>query len=168
MAQEPPFNRGGTTTEMNPVTPFHSYLHGAKSTFLSTVTTIVTFPLYKTVFRQQLHNKTVNEAVNQLTREGLRKLYRGVTPPLLVRTLQGMLLFGVQDTLYRHSSHLAAGYLPTQLLQTAAGAGTGVLEALVFTPFERVQNVLQNGRNNQLTRWSILVRLRSEPLGHSF
>ncbi|XP_041931131.1 solute carrier family 25 member 53-like [Alosa sapidissima] len=164
-------NDGDAATDTYPVTSFHSYLHGGTASLVSTtLTTIATFPLYKIVFRQQLHNTLVREAVAQLYGEGLRKLYRGVAPPLLVRTLQGTLSFGIQDTLHRRSSNLVPEHLPRPLLQAAAGVGTGVVEALVFTPFERVQNVLQNGRNDRRlpTQWSVLVRLSSEPLALGF
>ena len=167
MGQDLTVNTGDAATETNPAARFGSYLHGGTSGLL---TTFATFPLYKTVFRQQLHSTLVREAVAQLYGEGFRKLYRGVAPPLLVRTLQGTLLFGVQDTLHHRCSHLAAGRLPRSLLQEAAGVGAGVVEALVFTPFERVQNVLQNGRNehHSPTQWSVLVRLSAEPLARGF
>lgn len=168
MEEHPIVNKGGAATETNTAPCFRSYLLGGTSTLLSSLTTIATFPLYKTVFRQQLHNTTVREAGAQLYNEGLWKLYRGVAPPLLVRTLQGTLIFGIQDTLYCHSSRLVEGHLPTQVLQTVAGVGTGVVEALVFAPFERVQNVLQNSRNNHLTLRRVLVCLSSEPLSHGF
>ncbi|XP_062380225.1 solute carrier family 25 member 53-like [Sardina pilchardus] len=106
----------------------------------------------------------------QLYGEGLRKLYRGVAPPLLIRTLQGTLLFSVQGELYRYSSSVVPEHFPRPLLQATAGAGTGVAEALVFTPFERVQNVLQNSRNDHRlqTQRSVVEQLYSEPLALGF
>ncbi|XP_076149062.1 solute carrier family 25 member 53-like [Alosa pseudoharengus] len=164
-------NDGDPATNTYPVTSFHSYLHGGTASLVSTtLTTFAIFPLYKIVFRQQLHNTLVREAVAQLYGEGLRKLYRGIVPPLVVRAIQGTLLFGIQDTLQHHSSHLAAEHLPRPMLQATGGVGTGVVNALLFTPFERVQNVLQNGRNDHHlpTQWSVLVRLSSEPLALGF
>uniref|UniRef100_A0A8C9RMW0 Solute carrier family 25 member 53 n=1 Tax=Scleropages formosus TaxID=113540 RepID=A0A8C9RMW0_SCLFO len=147
-----------------------SYLHGGTSSLLSTLTTLITFPVYKTVFRQQLHSTLVREAVGQLYREGPRKLYRGVVPPLLVKTLHGTLLFGLQDTLVHQLSSVGACLLPPFLLPALAGLGTGVAEALVFTPFERVQNVLQNSGNDRSlpTLRSVLSRLRSKTLAAGF
>ncbi|KAJ8254906.1 hypothetical protein GJAV_G00198700, partial [Gymnothorax javanicus] len=148
-----------------------SYLHGGTSSLLSTVTTLVTFPVYKTVFRQQLHSTLLRETLAQLHREGPRKLYRGVAPPLLARTLHGTLLFGLQDTLlHQLSSSRAGDSAPLVSLQVLAGVGTGVVEALVFTPFERVQNVLQNGGNDRRlpTLRSVLLRLRGESLAAGF
>nr|XP_023672139.1 solute carrier family 25 member 53 isoform X2 [Paramormyrops kingsleyae] len=147
---------------------FHSYMHGGTSSLLSTVTTLVTFPVYKTVFRQQIHSTLVREAIAQLYREGPWKLYRGVVPPLLVKTLQGTLLFGLQDTFMHQLSDVH--FIPPLLLPAFAGLGVGMVEALVFTPFERVQNVMQNSSNdcNLPTLRSVLSRFRSESLSSGF
>ncbi|KAJ3587772.1 hypothetical protein NHX12_011369 [Muraenolepis orangiensis] len=152
-------------TQARPASRFHSYLHGGTSSLLSTLPTLAVFPVYKTVFRQQLHNTSVCQAVAQLKNEGALKLYRGVTPPLLMRTLNGTLLFGLQDTLLRQlSSSSSVNVVPRSALPAIAGLAAGLAEALIFTPFERVQNVLQNGHNdrNLPTLRSVLVRLSSE------
>ncbi|KAM3867089.1 LOW QUALITY PROTEIN: solute carrier family 25 member 53-like [Diretmus argenteus] len=148
------------------VATFHSYLHGGTSSLLSTLPTLIVFPIYKTVFRQQLHNTLVRQAVVQLYKEGPVKLYRGVAPPLLMRTLNGSLLFGLQDTLLHQLSSSSPNIIPISALPALAGLGAGVVEALVFTPFERVQNVLQNGQNDRRlpTLRSVLVRLRADRL----
>ncbi|XP_064184355.1 solute carrier family 25 member 53-like [Anguilla rostrata] len=147
-----------------------SYLHGGTSSLLSTLTTLVTFPVYKTVFRQQLHNTLLRETLAQLYREGPRKLYRGVVPPLLAKTLHGTLLFGLHDTFLHQLLAQGGGSVPLVALQVLAGVGTGVAEALVFTPFERVQNVLQNGGNDHSlpTLRSVLLRLRGESAAAGF
>ncbi len=140
---------------------FHSFLHGGTSSLL---TTVITFPLYKTVFRQQLHSTAVREAVAQLLSEGPGKLYRGVLPPLLMRSLNGTLLFGLQDTLLQRLR--LWGCVPGTVLPALAGLGAGVLEAVLFTPFERVQNVLQNSGNDSSlpSLRSVLRKLASRPL----
>lgn len=142
---------------------FYSYMHGGTSSLISTLTTVVTFPVYKTVFRQQLHSSMVREAVAQLYKEGPKKLFRGVAPPLVMRTLNGTLLFGLQDTLLLRLTW-AKRAVPGAALPALAGLGAGVVEALIFTPFERVQNVLQNSSNDRSlpTLRHILVRLRRE------
>ncbi|XP_052010407.1 solute carrier family 25 member 53-like isoform X2 [Xyrauchen texanus] len=149
---------------------FQSYLHGGTSSLISTMTTIVTFPLYKTVFRQQLHSTLVRQAVAQLLKEGPLKLYRGVAPPLLKSSLNGTLLFGLQDTFLQKLSLRLEHPLPGSVLPAMAGLGAGVVEALVFTPFERVQNVLQNSKNNSSlpTMKSILLKLISRPLASGY
>nr|XP_020470321.1 solute carrier family 25 member 53 isoform X2 [Monopterus albus] len=145
----------------DPGVRFQSYLHGGTSSLLSTLPTLIVFPIYKTVFRQQIHNTPVRLAVGQLYKEGPLKLYRGVAPPLLMRTLNGTLLFGLQDTLLYQLSPSSQNVIPMSAL---AGFGAGVVEAVVFTPFERVQNVLQNGQNDHHlpTLKSILVRLKTQ------
>ncbi|XP_061784111.1 solute carrier family 25 member 53-like [Nerophis lumbriciformis] len=144
---------------------FHSYLHGGTSSLLST---LIVFPVYKTVFRQQIHNIQVHRAVEQLHREGLLKLYRGVAPPLLMRTLNGTLLFGLQDTFLRLLS--GPSVIPHSFLPAVAGLGVGLVEAVVFTPFERVQNVLQSGHNDRRlpTLKSVLVKLKAQRVSSGY
>uniref|UniRef100_A0A3B3D8I9 Solute carrier family 25 member 53 n=1 Tax=Oryzias melastigma TaxID=30732 RepID=A0A3B3D8I9_ORYME len=145
---------------------FQTYLIGGTSSLLSTLPTIVVFPIYKTIFRQQIHNSPVQQAVGQLRKEGLVKLYRGVAPPLVMRTLNGTLLFGFQDTLLRQLSLRSRDALPAAALPALAGFGAGLVEAVVFTPFERVQNVLQNSLNDRHlpTLRSVLLQLRAQRL----
>ncbi|XP_074503727.1 solute carrier family 25 member 53-like [Sebastes fasciatus] len=140
------------------------FLHGGISSLLSTLPTLIVFPVYKTIFRQQIHNSPVHQAVGQLYKEGPMKLYRGVAPPLLMRTLNGTLLFGLQGTLLKQLSLSSQNVIPASALPALAGFGAGVVEAVVFTPFERVQNVLQNGQNDRHlpTLKSVLVRLRAQ------
>nr|XP_028575771.1 solute carrier family 25 member 53 [Podarcis muralis] len=132
---------------------------GAASSF---ATTLVTFPVYKTIFRQQLHALSITEAIGQLRQEGLAGFARGIAPPLLARTLQGALMYGTHDNLLRAFSDRSPG--PYSLRDRAfAGLLSGFLEALAFGPFERVQNVLQDGRTVRRfpTTWSILEEFNS-------
>lgn len=147
-----------------------SYLHGGTSSLISTLTTVVTFPLYKTVFRQQLHSTLVRETVAQLFKEGPRKLYRGVAPPLVMKCLNGTVLFGLQDTFLQKLSVWAESPLPAHVLPAMAGLGAGVVEAVLFTPFERVQNVLQNNKNDSRlpTVRSVLLKLSLRPIASGY
>lgn len=156
--------------QSSPMSHFQSYLHGGTSSLLSALPTLVVFPVYKTVFRQQIHNSSVHQAVGQLCKEGPMKLYRGVAPPLLMRTLNGSLLFGLQDTLLRQLSKSTHHVIPVSALPALAGCGAGVVEAVVLTPFERVQNVLQNGQNDSRlpTLRSVLVRLKAQRLASGY
>lgn len=140
---------------------FRSYLNGATSSFLST---LIAFPVYKTVFRQQIHNTLVHQAMRQLRKEGPAKLYRGVAPALLMKTLSGAQFFGLQDNILCQLSLSSHSVITTSALPALAGCGAGMLEAVVFTPFERVQNVLQNSKNDSHlpTLKSVLVRLKAE------
>lgn len=147
---------------------FRSYLHGGMSSLLTTLPTLIVFPIYKTVFRQQIHNSSIRQALAQLKKEGLPKLYRGVVPPLLQRTLTGTVLFGVQGTLHHQLS--LQNVFPSSALPALAGLGTGVIEALVLTPFERIQNLLQNSHNDQKLpkNKSVLVELRKQRLASGY
>ncbi|KAM9126631.1 solute carrier family 25 member 53 [Pangshura tecta] len=120
-----------------------SFNVGAISSFLST---LMTFPIYKTIFRQQIHAFSIREAIQQLRQEGMRRFYRGLFPPLLSKTLQGTLLFGTHDSLLLLTSNPSE---PCTLRERwTAGFLSGSVEALVLNPFERVQNVLQDGRKD--------------------
>ncbi|XP_034037977.1 solute carrier family 25 member 53-like isoform X2 [Thalassophryne amazonica] len=140
---------------------FHSYLHGGTTSLLST---IIVFPVYKTIFRQQINSMPVQQTVRELLKEGPVKLFRGMAPPLLMKTLNGTLLFGLQDTLQQHLSRSSPHVTGTAALPAVAGFGAGIVEAVVFTPFERVQNVLQNSQNDRHlpTLKSILVWLKAQ------
>ncbi|XP_058052959.1 solute carrier family 25 member 53 isoform X2 [Ahaetulla prasina] len=141
-----------------------SYFVGAASNYLST---LATFPIYKTIFRQQLHAFSSIEAVCQLYHEGFPQIYRGVFPPLMYKTLQGMLMFGTYDNVYDFLLAQPLGSWPRRAI---AGFFSGCLEALVFCPFERVQNVLQDGRKVQRfpTTGHILTTFHSYPLSKRF
>ncbi|XP_012582496.1 PREDICTED: solute carrier family 25 member 53 [Condylura cristata] len=117
-----------------------AYALGAVSNFMST---FLTFPIYKVVFRQQIHAVAVSEAVRQLCREGPQYFFRGIYPPLLSKTLQGTLLFGIYDNLLCFFSPVGPHSLRHRC---TAGLMSGVAEAVILSPFERVQNVLQDGR----------------------
>ncbi|XP_067405867.1 solute carrier family 25 member 53 [Emydura macquarii macquarii] len=133
-----------------------SYNVGAISTFFST---LATFPIYKTIFRQQLHAFSIQEAIHQLRHEGIRRFYRGLFPPLLSKTLQGTLLFGTHDSLLcLLTSNPSKPYTLGE--RWTAGFLSGSVEALVLTPFERVQNVLQDGRKD--TRFPNTRRILQE------
>ncbi|XP_056369269.1 mitochondrial nicotinamide adenine dinucleotide transporter SLC25A51 [Oenanthe melanoleuca] len=106
---------------------------------------LVTFPIQKVLFRQQLYGLRTAEAVRQLRRDGLRTLYRGILPPLMQKTATLALMFGLyEDFSALLLSHARA---PELLTRSAAAALTGTTEA-VLTPFERVQTLLQDHRHH--------------------
>lgn len=122
------------------------YLHGGTS---GALTMLMVFPVYKTINRQQINNSTIRQAVVQLKTEGLLKLYRGAMPPFLQRTLNSTVLFGVHGTFLQKLTLSWGTAFPSHTLSAVAGLATGVVEALFFTPFERVQNLLQNSQNDK-------------------
>ncbi|CAB1458816.1 unnamed protein product [Pleuronectes platessa] len=83
-----------------------------------------------------------------------------------MQTLKGTLLFGLQEAILHQLPLSSQSVISTSALPALAGFGAGLVEAVVFTPFERVQNVLQDGRNYRdlPTLKSVLVRLRGQTL----
>ena len=94
------------------------------------------------MFRQQLHAIGVASAIRQLRKEGLCSLYRGLMPPLLQKTTNMAIMFGMyhhfQGTLFQHFPTL-----PDKLNKASAALLAGSAEALL-APFERVQTLLQD------------------------
>ncbi|CAH8665074.1 unnamed protein product [Schistosoma rodhaini] len=121
--------------------PHCEFLFGAAA---YSVSVVVLFPLYKTIFFQQLDGIPWIQALIRYRIEGIRMAYRGVLPPLLQRASSGALMFGVQSSSERFLvNHPATfNYSPT-LHKIVSSALAGWSEA-VLMPFERVQTLLQN------------------------
>lgn len=98
----------------------------------------LTFPVNKTMFRQQLHGITAMDALSQLKNEGLLNLYRGILPPLLQKSANTGLMFGSYEQ-YRRLL-LEQSFSPVSSLTTAAFFA-GCTEA-TLSPFERVQTLM--------------------------
>ncbi|XP_036407222.1 solute carrier family 25 member 51-like [Megalops cyprinoides] len=105
----------------------------------------VTFPIQKALFRQQLFGVRVGEAVQQLQRDGLRNLYRGLLPPLLQKSTTVALMFGLYEDFSRLLLRHAGG--PELLTRSVAAVLAGTAEA-ALVPFERVQTLLQDQRHH--------------------
>lgn len=146
---------------------FTNYFHGGIS---GALTTLLVFPVYKTINRQQIHNSTIRQAVAQLKMEGLPKLYRGVVPPFLQRTLNSTVFFGVYETFLQKLILSSRAAVPSHTMSVLAGLATGVVEAVAFTPFERVQNLLQNSQNYHKlpTLRSVLFELNNQKLASGY
>ncbi|XP_067106780.1 mitochondrial nicotinamide adenine dinucleotide transporter SLC25A51 [Osmerus mordax] len=118
------------------------YLCGSCAAFTNIV---VTFPIHKVLFRQQLFGVGVMEAVRQLQQDGLRTLYRGLLPPLLQKTTTVAIMFGLYEDFSRLlPQHTGA---PELLTRSVAAILAGTAEA-ALTPFERVQTLLQDPRHH--------------------
>nr|XP_023646269.1 solute carrier family 25 member 51-like [Paramormyrops kingsleyae]XP_023646279.1 solute carrier family 25 member 51-like [Paramormyrops kingsleyae]XP_023646286.1 solute carrier family 25 member 51-like [Paramormyrops kingsleyae]XP_023646294.1 solute carrier family 25 member 51-like [Paramormyrops kingsleyae] len=134
--------------------------HYACGSCASFANIVVTFPLQKVLFRQQLYGVRLSEALWQLRRDGLRNLYRGLLPPLLQRTATTALMFGLYEDASRLLLQRAGG--PEVLTRGAAAVLAGMAEA-ALTPFERVQTLLQDHRhhsrfNNTFHTFRVLVQ----------
>lgn len=87
-----------------------------------------------------LHNVEVNRALQQLSREGVVFLYRGILPPLCQKCISTSLMFGIYETTRKP---LLEMQIAPMLTTTAAAIMAGTTEA-ILTPFERIQTLLQD------------------------
>ncbi|XP_051931951.1 solute carrier family 25 member 51b [Hippocampus zosterae] len=109
---------------------------------------MVTFPIQKVLFRQQLHGVLAVEAVRQLQKDGLRNLYRGLLPPLLQKSTTVAIMFGLYQDFSRVLLERAEGSgVPELVTRSFAAALAGTAEAFL-APFERVQTLLQDHRHH--------------------
>jgi len=119
---------------------WHEFLAGYLA---GSINIMITFPINKTMFRQQLHGISALEAVNQLKREGMISLYRGILPPLLQKSVSYSLMFGCYDQ-YRRTFRDGLGLGSTTSMVLSALLA-GCTEA-VLTPFERVQTLMLDAK----------------------
>ncbi|XP_008291348.1 solute carrier family 25 member 51b [Stegastes partitus] len=122
------------------------YVCGSIAAFTNIV---VTFPIQKVLFRQQLHGVLATEAVRQLQRDGLRNLYRGLLPPLLQKSTTVAIMFGLYEDFSRVLlDRVGSSGVPELITRSFAAALAGTTEA-ILTPFERVQTLLQDHRHHE-------------------
>ncbi|KAI6191806.1 Solute carrier family 25 member 51 [Aphelenchoides bicaudatus] len=113
------------------------------------VETTLLFPTSKLVFRQQLLGLAVNEAAAQLKNEGVMYLYRGLLPPLLMRTTTRSIMFGMFEKYKKLLGCHHPGTTSTLTSKHALAAFlAGVTEA-TLCPLERIQVLLQNSMYHQ-------------------
>ena len=102
----------------------------------------ITYPVYKTSFRQIVHGFSTRNAIHQLRKEGIRTLFRGVLPPLLQKGVSTSLLFGT-NAQYQRILKERIGLRGELHVQAVAAFMAGSTEAAILTPIERVQMLLQ-------------------------
>uniref|UniRef100_UPI0035901653 mitochondrial nicotinamide adenine dinucleotide transporter SLC25A51-like n=1 Tax=Myxine glutinosa TaxID=7769 RepID=UPI0035901653 len=107
---------------------------------------LLTFPVNKTMFRQQLQGLRVTSALCQLRSEGLRQLYRGLLPPVLQKTTTLALMFGLYEDLSLTLLDAVPDGTPSVAVRSLAAVLAGSVEA-AFMPFERVQVLLQDRKH---------------------
>ncbi|XP_078051852.1 mitochondrial nicotinamide adenine dinucleotide transporter SLC25A51 [Augochlora pura] len=102
----------------------------------------ITFPINKIIFRQILEDVPANTAFKQISKEGIRLLYRGILPPLCQKTLSLSVMFsmyeGCKERLYMLTNN-------DVLVRILAAHFAGTAEAILM-PLERVQTLLQDWR----------------------
>lgn len=118
--------------------------------FLSSATNILlTYPVNKLIFRQQIYRLNTRDAYRQLKNEGFLILYRGMTLPLLQKTFSLSIMFGANA----HYLHLLKSLSNREhwYYQPIASALAGSTEA-ILTPLERTQVLLQTPKYNLIIR----------------
>lgn len=111
---------------------------------------IVTFPAYKVMFRQQVEGLRFRKALQQVLREGVSNIYRGLFPPLLQKGTSLALMFGLYNKFQKDLSRTLTN-TPSAAISASAAMLAGTVEA-VLTPFERVQTLLSHrGHNERFT-----------------
>lgn len=98
----------------------------------------LTFPVNKTMFRQQLHGISAWDAASQLRSEGILSLYRGILPPLMQKSATTALMFGSFE---QYKRALIETHLSVSSSVVLAAFCAGCTEA-VLTPFERIQTLM--------------------------
>lgn len=110
----------------------------------------VTYPFNKIATRQCLWGFNFWAAARQLRIEGGRCFFRGIGPAMLIESSRANVFFKVYQ---QTNQMLLANTNVNSLVATAAAASvSGSVEAAALAPLERVQVILQDGRNNNLYR----------------
>jgi hypothetical protein len=118
--------------------------------FLSSATNILlTYPVNKLIFRQQIYRLKTVDAFQQLKDEGFFVLYRGMALPLLQKTFSLSIMFGANA----HYIHLLQSLSKNDhwYYQPIGSALAGCTEA-ILTPLERAQVLLQTPKYNNIIR----------------
>jgi len=119
------------------------FLSGGGSSVMNIV---LTFPINKLMFRQQLHGNTTIRALKQLSKEGAFTLYRGLLPPLIQKSASVSIMFGNFNFFAKTlRENFNFGIFSSTL---CASCIAGSVESLL-TPFERIQTLLQDPKHNQ-------------------
>ncbi|GFY71371.1 solute carrier family 25 member 51 [Trichonephila inaurata madagascariensis] len=122
---------------------YEEFICGWGSAFINI---LITFPINKVMFRQMLHGVDSQHAFQQIKKEGMHFLYRGVLPPLLQKTASVSLMFGTYKT-YSEAMHESFPSVTPFFQLCVAATLAGGTEA-ILTPFERVQTLLQDRHYN--------------------
>ncbi|CAF1666049.1 unnamed protein product [Rotaria magnacalcarata] len=118
--------------------------------FCSSATNILlTYPVNKLIFRQQIYRLHTVQAFQQLKDEGFLILYRGMALPLLQKTFSLSIMFGA-NAHYLHILRSSSKH-DHWFYQPIASALAGATEA-ILTPLERTQVLLQTPKYNNSIR----------------
>ncbi|XP_050296313.1 mitochondrial nicotinamide adenine dinucleotide transporter SLC25A51-like [Anthonomus grandis grandis] len=104
----------------------------------------VTYPFTKLIYRQILTQSSFQVALWEVRQEGLRYLYRGIGPPIIQRSTELSVMFGVYKT-----AEMALHPLKLSMYdeKVASSAISGVTESFLC-PLERVMLLLIDSKNH--------------------
>jgi hypothetical protein len=117
--------------------------------FSSATNILLTYPVNKLIFRQQIYRLKTIDAYQQLKDEGFLILYRGMALPLLQKTFSLSIMFGANAHYLRSLQSLTKK--DHWYYQPIASALAGSTEA-ILTPLERTQVLLQTPKYNTTIR----------------
>lgn len=100
----------------------------------------VNYPVTKLIYRQILEKASFKDSVKEMRNEGLIYLFRGLLPPLIQRSSEVSVMFGVYKTAELAIKPLKLSKYKEKTLSSAI---SGVVQS-VLTPFERLQILLIN------------------------
>lgn len=115
------------------------------SGLLSAIVSVsVTYPITKLIYRQILEKTTIQVSIANMKKDGLRRLYRGMLFPLLQRSAEISVMFGIYK-----SAEMALHPLHLRRIdeKTASGAISGFAKSLL-TPLERTELLLIDSRHH--------------------
>ncbi|KAK2160197.1 hypothetical protein LSH36_138g07002 [Paralvinella palmiformis] len=108
----------------------------------ASINILLTFPLNKLMFRQQLYGIDTKAALRQLYADGKYRLYRGMLPPLIMKTTCLSVMFGMYDG-YQRILMVHFPSAPVLVHKGTAALLAGCTEAILL-PLERIQTLLQS------------------------
>lgn len=124
-----------------------NYIHENNKEFFcgcgaATCNLVITYPIHKVMFRQQLLAISTLTAIKQLRAEGPFLLYRGFLPPVIQKASSLSIMFGMYEKCNKWTYQMYPN-IPINIVHTSSALIAGSLEASLV-PFERVQTLMQN------------------------
>lgn len=112
--------------------------------FSAIVSVSVTYPITKLIYRQILEKATIQVSVSKMKKDGIRRLYRGMLSPLLQRSAEISIMFGIYK-----SAEMALHPLNLRRFdeKTASSAISGFAKSLL-APLERTELLLIDSRHH--------------------
>lgn len=115
---------------------------------------LVMYPLDVVKTRAQLlvgqHVGTFASLRNIVQQEGVRRLYRGIVPPILMEAPKRATKFGANDLWGKFYRRIFNVEKMTQSLSILTGASAGATETFMVVPFELIKIRLQDKKSAHL------------------